>query len=180
MRVRPRFTMTVIGVVLTLLCSSFAQAGVPEWVVYPGEKWQTITPEEAGLDIKKWNAWVARQKPSGNTSYGQNPKRRFGVVVTRGGYLLKTFGDADFKLNSASVGKAFTSFALQLAIDEGLIKSTDDPIRKYWTGQGELTPAHKQMDRGLHKSLTFFHLHAMRGGFPISWTRRWIVAAGWN
>ncbi len=168
MKVRPRFTTMVIGVGLTLLCSSFAQAEVPEWVVYPGEKWRTITPEEAGLDMKKWDAWVARQKPSGNDSYGQNPKRQFGVVVTRGGYLLKAFGDPDFKLNSASVGKAFTSFALQLAIDEGLIKSATDPIHKYWTGEGQLDAEHKPMDRGHHRSLTFYHLHAMNGGFPIS------------
>jgi len=144
------------------------KAVVPDWVAYPEEDWQTITPAEAGLDVDKWNAWVARQKPSGNDSWGQNPKRDFGVVVTRGGYLLKVFGNAECKVQCASVGKAFTSFALQLAIDEGLIKSADDPIRDYWTGEGQLDAEHKRMDRGLHQSLTFFHLHAMRGGFPIS------------
>ncbi len=51
------------------------KAGVPGWVVYPEQDWQTITVEEAGLDVDKWNAWVARQKPTGNDSWGQNPKR---------------------------------------------------------------------------------------------------------
>ncbi len=165
---------------VVLLCTTASIADekkpLPNWVVFPDKKWKTITPQEAGLDVKKWNAWVARQKPSGHASWGQNPKRKYGGVVTRGGYLLKSFGDPEFKINSASVGKAFTSFALQLAIDEGLIKSAEDPIGKYWTGRGELMPAHKQIDQGLHKSLTFFHLHAMRGGFPISngwyWSRR--------
>lgn len=107
------------------------KAGVTDWVVYPEQDWQTITPAEAGLNVDKWNAWEARQKPSGNESWGQNPQHDFGVVVTRGGYLLKVFGNAACKIQSASVGKAFTSFALQLAIDEGLIKSADDPIRDY-------------------------------------------------
>jgi predicted GH43/DUF377 family glycosyl hydrolase len=152
------------------------KAVVPDWVVYPERDWQTITPAEAGLDLDKWNAWVARQTPSGNDSWGQNPQYDFGVVVTRGGYLLKVFGNAECKIQSVSVGKAFTSFALQLAIDEGLIKSADDPIRNYWTGEGQLDAEQKRMDRGVHPSLTFFHLHAMRGGFPISngwsWSRK--------
>jgi CubicO group peptidase (beta-lactamase class C family) len=153
-------------IAVCLISPAFAE--VPEWVVYPDKTWQTITPAEAGLDVEKWNAWVAKQRPSGNDCWGQNPKRKFGVVITRGGHLLKTFGDPDFKINSASVGKAFTSFALQLAIDEGLIKDANDPIQKYWAGEGQLDAERKQMDRGHHQSLTFFHLHAMRGGFPIS------------
>lgn len=180
---RPRFdgcadhtAILIAVVVLFWLDASITSAQTPDWVVYPGTQWQTITPQEAGLDVAKWNAWVARQKPSGNDSWGQNPDCTFGVVVTRGGYLLKTFGDADCRIQSASVGKAFTSFALQLAIDGGLIKSADDPVRIYWTGGGQLDAEHKRMDRGVHQSLTLFHLHAMRGGFPISngwsWSKR--------
>jgi len=57
---------------------------------------------------------------------------------------------------------------LQLAIDEGLIKSAQDPIYKYWTGKGLLDAQRKWLDQGHHRSLTFYHLHAMNGGFPIS------------
>jgi CubicO group peptidase (beta-lactamase class C family) len=175
---------TRIALLITVmsLTGGQTQGQVPEWVVYPDKEWKTITPREAGLDSPKWNAWVARQKPAGNDSWGQNPQRDFGVVVTRGGYLLKTFGNVDCKVQSASVGKAFTSFALQLAIDEGLIKYANDPIHKYWTGEGQLDSPHKQMDRGPHQSLTFHHLHAMRGGFPISngwsWSQKQDVP-GW-
>ena len=161
-------TTTLICIADVLLFGPSARAEVPDWVVYPDDQWKMISPADAGLDVKKWNAWVARQKPSGNDSWGQNPKRKFGVVVTRGGYLLKAFGDPDFKVNSASVGKAFTSFALQLAIDDGLIKSANDPIQNYWTGEGQLDAKTKRMNQGQHRSLTFFHLHAMKGGFPIS------------
>ncbi|MCZ6677006.1 MAG: serine hydrolase [Candidatus Poribacteria bacterium] len=175
----PLTTMTTMLICMTASIaptSAQKQKPIPDWVVFPEEDWETIAPEEAGLDVEKWNAWVARQKPSGHSSWGQNPQHKYGVVITRGGYLLKTFGDPDFKVNSASVGKAFTSLALQLAIDEGLIKNVDEPICKYWTGKGELIPEAKQMDQGFHASLTFYHLHAMKGGFPISngwhWSNR--------
>jgi CubicO group peptidase (beta-lactamase class C family) len=161
-------TVCTLFLLSTFSAHATSRAEVPDWVVFPGANWETITPEEAGLDVAKWNAWVVRQKPAGSESWGQNPEHRFGVVVARGGYLVKTFGDPDFRLNSASVGKAFTSFALQLAIDEGLIEDAHDPIRRYWTGAGDLDAERKRMDRRHHRSLTFFHLHAMKGGFPIS------------
>lgn len=165
-------TASALSCMLSLFTTIFAhtasQAEVPDWVTFPGERWERITPEKAGLDVLKWDAWLARQEPAGHESWGQNPKREFGVVIARGGYLIKVFGDPDFKINSASVGKAFTSFALQLAIDEGLIQSADDPLHRYWTGAGRMDAERKRMDRGHHRLLTFFHLHAMKGGFPIS------------
>ena len=81
----------------------------------------------------KWKSWLAKQNPVGAEVLGQNLDHNFGVVIVRGGYVVQTFGDPDFKFQTASVGKAFTSFALQLAIDEGLINSADDLIREYWT-----------------------------------------------
>ena len=53
MRLRRCLTTTVIGVMLvaTFAFSPAWSAEVPEWVVYPDEKWQTITLEEASLDI---------------------------------------------------------------------------------------------------------------------------------
>ena len=169
-------TMPTMSCALSLMMTVVSLPGlaeVPSSVVYPDEEWQTITPAEAGLDVGKWNTWLDAQKPSGHDSWGQNPQRKYGVVVTRGGYVLKTFGDPDFKINSASVGKAFTSFALQLAIDEGLIKDANDPIRNYWIGEGQLDGEHKRLDRGHHQSLTFFHLHAMKGGFPVTNGLHW-------
>ena len=171
-----RFLYIAVCAAIIIGAESMHAAEVPDWVVFPDEKWETITPQEAGLDVGKWNAWLAKQKPAGAEVLGQNLDRGFGVVIVRGGYLLKTFGDPDFKINSSSVGKAFTSMVLQLAIDEGLIKSANDPVRKYWTGEGQLTHDYKRMDRGHHRSLTFLHLHNMQGGFPISngfhWARK--------
>ncbi len=140
---------------------------IPEWVNFPGEQWELITPEGAGLDPVKFNAWINSQNPLfGRGTGGQYPGNG-GVVIARGGYIIHTWGDPNFRYQSASLGKTFTRMALQLAVDEGLIKSRDDPVSKYWTGEGQLEK-HKVLNRGHHQYLTFRHLSEMRGGFPVT------------
>ena len=95
------------------------------------------------------------------------------MVITKNGYLVAEFGDSDLvAVQSSSVGKAFAGLTIQLLIDKGWLDSADDPIHKYWTGEGELTDPSKYMDNDRHKSITFRHLDKMLGGFPISngWT----------
>jgi hypothetical protein len=59
-------SLIAVATILGSFTVSFGQEkkAVPGWVVFPGDDWETITPEEAGLDVQKWNAWVKRQKPS--------------------------------------------------------------------------------------------------------------------
>ena len=155
--------------------STGPEDAAPDWVVYPGETWQTITPAEAGLDPERWNAYVAELKrvSEGFPAAGQNPEGKYGVAIARGGYLLEVIGDGDLMLNSASVGKAFNKIALQLAVDKGFINSADDLIKDYWTGRGQMSHEFKEMDRGHHAQITFRHLATMRGGFPISNGYQW-------
>ena len=52
--------------------------GIPEWVVYPDEAWQTITPEEAGInDLEAWNRWVSstKEKVKGDSFYRSSQAR---------------------------------------------------------------------------------------------------------
>ena len=58
--------------------------------------------------------------------------------------------------------------ALQLAIDEELIGSSDDLVKDYWTGVGALNHSHKYLNRGNHLRLRFSDLIEMRGGFPVT------------
>jgi CubicO group peptidase (beta-lactamase class C family) len=102
------------------------------------------------------------------------------VVITRGGYLIQTFGDPDYKYQTASLGKAFTMACLQLAIDEGLINNADDLIKDYWTGEGQLNSPHKYMNQGHHNSLTFNHLKNHTGGFPITNGWSWQFAQNYD
>ena len=155
------FTMCVV--VLGILCISHGVvAQVPEWVVYPGGEWQTLTPEEAGItDLAAWSRWLAATtgKAHGGASFGEDHTgNKWGVAITRGGYLIQTFGDPDYKYQTASVGKTFSIACLQLAVDHGIIESADDLISKYWTGEGELNAPHKYLNRGHHQTLTFQHL----------------------
>ena len=162
--------------------------GIPEWVVYPDEAWQTITPEEAGInDLEAWNRWVSRtkEKVKGDSFYRSSQARgttrkgedhsgsNWGVAIARGGYLLQTFGDPDFKFQTASLGKSFTLACLQLAIEDDLIGSADDLIKDVWTGEGQLNHPHKYLNQGHHNSLTFSHLANHVGGFPITNGESW-------
>ena len=109
---------------LCIICAtSGVAAQVPDWVVYPGDEWQTLTPEEAGItDLAAWNRWLAAatEKIRGGASFGEDHTgNKWGVAITRGGYLIQTFGDPDYKYQTASVGKTFSIACLQLAVDHG-------------------------------------------------------------
>ena len=161
-------TLTVLALtVLVLTDFGAAPAEIPDWVNYPGSEWQTITPEQAGLDIQKFNEWVKSQTPRFGKAYGGQKPNIGGVVITRAGYILHTWGDPDFKYHSASLGKTFTRMALQLAVDKGLLRSSEDLVKDYWTGAGQLTP-HKVMTKSHNVAVSFRHLWQMRAGFPVS------------
>ena len=144
-----------------------AQPEVPGWVNFPGAEWETIPLENSGLNVAAFGEWVDGRKPRLGTAYGGQEPETGGVVIARGGYLLQSWGDPDFRYQSASLGKTFTRMALQLAVDEGLIGSAEDPVMDYWTGAG-LLESHKILDRGYHRQLTFRHLQDMVGGFPVT------------
>lgn len=153
-------------------CSSGEE--VPAWVNFSEQEWQIITPEEAGLDAARFTAWANGQKPQFGKAYGGQQPGHGGAVLARGGYLVQTWGDPDFKYQSASLGKTFTRMALQLAVDDGLIHNDKDLIKDYWTGEGQLE-THKVLDQGFHKTLTFRHLKEMKGGFPVTNGRFWRI-----
>ena len=153
---------------LALVVPASAAAQVPSWVDYPDGPMQTLTPQQAGLDVAKFNAWVNSQNPNFGKAYGGQQPGNGGVVLARGGYIIRTWGNPDFKYQSASLGKTFTRMLVQLAVDKGLIGSSSDLVKNSWTGAGALNGAHKYLDQGFHNTLTFKHLMDMRGGFPVS------------
>jgi len=161
-----------LWIAVLLVCCAPARAQVPNWVVYPDKKWKTLSPQEAGItDVQAWNNWVEATKKTarGASLHGEDHSgRKWGVAITRAGYLVQTFGDPDYRFQTSSVGKCFTMACLQLAIDGGLIKSADDLIKDYWTGEGQLNGRHKHLDQGYHVFLTFNHLTSHRGAFPVT------------
>ena len=152
---------------------------VPNWVTYPDEDWESITPEEAGLDPNGLEKWVAGLHVRGATFGGEDHSGdKYGAVLTRGGYLVHSWGDRLYPHHTASVGKALTWAVLGFAVMDGMI-DPDEPINRYWTGQGELSHPHKHLIEGHHKTLTWRHLIGKRteslhwGGFPMEIGNRW-------
>ena len=78
----------------------------------------------------------------GASSHGEG---QWGCVLTRGGYVLHTWGNRSYRFQTASVGKAFTRAALGLAV-EAVMVDPDEPIRKTWTGAGQLSHPQKHLD----------------------------------
>lgn len=146
---------------------------IPTWINYPEEDWLTITPAEAGLDVDKWTRFLAETEVKGAAWEGEvHEGNDWGTVFTRGGYLVHTWGNGDYKFQSASLAKAFNWAVLGLAADRGLV-DPDDFIWKTWTGEGQLSHPHKYLDQGHHKKLTWRLLGGKVegvhwGGFPVT------------
>ena len=152
---------------------------VPNWVTYPDDDWESITPEEAGLDPSGFEQWTAGLDVRGATFGGEDHSgTKYGAVLTRGGYLVHSWGDRLYAHHTASVGKALTWAVLGFAVMDGIV-DPDEPINRYWTGEGELSHPHKYLIEGHHKTLTWRHLIGKRteslhwGGFPIEIGNRW-------
>lgn len=82
--------------------------------VFPGAEWETQIPAEAGLDAQRLDAMS--QYVGG-----------FGCVV-RGGRLVYTWGDAAKRADIASCCKPWYTHFLFKAIEDGKLKSLDEPL----------------------------------------------------
>ena len=146
---------------------------VPDWVVYPEKEWMKITPAQAGFDVAKFKAIIANSTIKPGTFGGVVPHpEKWGAVLTRGGYLVQTWGDTEYKYQSASLGKSFTRALVGLTIDSGLIQA-DDLIRETWTGEGQLSHPHKYLDRECHNTLTWRQLVNHQAGFILESGYHW-------
>jgi CubicO group peptidase (beta-lactamase class C family) len=129
------------------------QIDIPDWVSYPERAWRRISPAEAGFDANSFHHLVSEDRVEGAAWEGEiHEGNDWGAVVTRGGYLVHSWGDPEYTFQTASVGKTFTRALIGLAKREGLIHE-DDPIRETWTGAGQLSHPHKYLTEGHHTTL---------------------------
>ena len=160
-----------------------SKVDIPDWVTYPKDKWRQISAAAAGLDAERFDQLVSGAKVEGAAWEGETHEGNdWGAVVTRGGYLVHSWGDPDYTYQTASVAKAFTRAVLGLAVRQGLIHE-DDRIYHTWTGEGQLSHPHKYLTEGHHSRLTWRHLIGKAddtsmhyGGFPVTngffWRKR--------
>jgi CubicO group peptidase (beta-lactamase class C family) len=158
---------------------------IPDWVTFPGADWETISPADAGLDEQRYDAFISTLHPEGANFGGEDHGgRRWGAVLTRGGYLLHAWGDRSYRFQTASTGKAFMWALVGLAAEDGLL-DPDAPIQRSWTGRGLLSHEHKALDAGHHRTLTWRHLIGEQygsvhyGGFPMELGIHWRNRETW-
>ena len=142
--IRSRTRIQVAGALLcTLLAGPLGAAAPkpnPKKPVFPGKQWLRRSPAAAGLDRVKLDAF--RQIVGGRG------------CITRHGYLVHSWGAYDKPHDVASAVKPFYSFLLLKAVEEGRLKSVDEPVMTY-------RPGLKGLNAGLgHKDrrMTFRHL----------------------
>ncbi len=133
-----------ISVLLVSLFASRIETRAAE--VFPQESWQTKNPRQVNLHAENLSAFAKAVGGDG--------------VVIRDGYLVKTWGKPERQADWASSCKPVISTLLLFAIQEGKLKSVDDPVRpwvqKRWPGKDLI-----EKDR----SMTFRHLADMTSGY---------------
>lgn len=126
----------------------------PKAVYYPasGDGWQRRRPEEAGMDSALLEQAVAYAKSQASTIppdfstqvetfgrvLGPLPKTRGATngIIIRHGYIVAEWGDTKQVDPTYSAAKSFLSSLCGLAVDRGLIKSVQDPVKRYATDDG--------------------------------------------
>ncbi|MBI5529521.1 MAG: hypothetical protein HY897_24615 [Deltaproteobacteria bacterium] len=84
---------------------------------YPGKTWDEKDPGEAGLDSARLDSYKGSVLGRG--------------CVTRGGYMVYTWGDQAARGDVASACKPFFSHFLFTAVEEGLLENIDVPARQF-------------------------------------------------
>lgn len=117
-----------------------------------GDAWERRRPSQLGLDSAKLEEAIAYAKSRESKSprdleeahyqtFGREP---FGVavgpfsergpqtgVIIRRGYIVAAWGEPERVDMTFSVTKSFVSTVVGLAVDRGMIRSVDDPVRNY-------------------------------------------------
>jgi len=135
-----------------------------------------LSPEAAGLDHAALERILAKAQLGPAGWGGTKPGRdQWGAVLVRGGYLVYTWGNPQYRTQSASLGKCLVRALFGISVERGVIKP-DEPVWKTWTGRGQLSHPHKYMDNQRHCNITWRHLLEHEAGFVLEsgyhWRRR--------
>jgi CubicO group peptidase (beta-lactamase class C family) len=118
---------------------------------FPGERWATVSPAEAGLDAAKLNEARDYALTGGGSG-----------CITRGGKLVIAWGDFKKRYDLKSTTKSFGATALGLAILDGKIALTDK-VTQHHPAFG--TPPQSNAETGWIDKVTILHLATQTAGF---------------
>ena len=123
----------------------------PSAAVFPGERWGTATPADAGLDPARLDAARDYALTGGGA----------GVVVV-GGRVVASWGDTRERFDLKSSTKSFGATALGLAIGDGKVKLRDKAVDHLPTLG---VPPEENRATGWPGEITLFHLATQTAGF---------------
>lgn len=123
--------------------------------VFPGETWETHSPEEEGVDGSMLDDAFAYLE---ERSFEDGVEE---VAVIRNGYLIWEGSDADNVHRTWSVGKAFTSTAMGLLIENGLCALDD--FASEW----------EPLLESAYSSVLLEHFSTMTSGYDAVGGPRW-------
>ena len=130
----------LVGLALTIALSPSCRTTSKGKAHFPGKSWETRDPASAGLDPAALNQLAQQLGGRG--------------CVIKDGYVVKSWGDQAQVSDVLSSAKPVLSTLLFFAMEEGLVKSVDQPIADFgWELKGK--------DRGI----TFRQLGAMNSGY---------------
>jgi CubicO group peptidase (beta-lactamase class C family) len=122
------------------LCLATVIVSAQAETVFPGAQWARKSPAEAGMESSRLDAIATQLGGRG--------------CIIKDGYVVKEWGDQAESKDWLSSVKPVISTLLFFAIEEGKVKSVDQPIAEFgW----ELQPR--------HQGITFRHLGAMNSGY---------------
>jgi CubicO group peptidase (beta-lactamase class C family) len=114
--------------------------------IFPGATWETRTPEQVGLS-------KARLEELARLVQGRG-------CVVRHGYMVHAWGEQAKSGDIASAVKPVISTLLLFAVQEGKLKSVDDPV-------AEFEPRLRTINGGKDAGITWRHLASQTSGYGL-------------
>lgn len=124
--------------------------GMSRKIAFPGEQWETVSPERAGFDrdrLEVFSDWV------GGTGF-----------LTRNGRQVHAWGLYTERADIASAFKPVLAHLVYAAVEEGLIDSLDSPVGEHSRELREVNEALGYKDR----RITWRHLLTLTSGYGVS------------
>ncbi|MCU0916822.1 MAG: serine hydrolase [Planctomycetes bacterium] len=121
-------------------------------VVWPGVEWETVAPEQVGMD----RSLLEKARACALTGGGSGMITRHGKVVLQWGDPKQTY---DLKSSTKAIGVT----AVGLALLDGKFPSLHDPASKYHPQLG--IPPESNREKGYLGQITLFHLATQTAGF---------------
>ena len=137
-------------VMYTATSLAIAETGT-EQTVWPIPEWNTATPAQMGMDEATLRQARDYTLTGGGAGY-----------ITRGGRLVMSWGDPDQRYNIKSATKSIGITALGLAIQDGLMRLSDQALL-YHSSIG--IPPDSNVDTGWLDDITIQHLATHTAGF---------------